>query len=134
MHVFDLVVFLSDFWSKFVNCSLQALSVVLTFVSLSQTCLISRHLFIKCLNVQVELFDLLSQCLLNRIGVQKALDFLLTEQELVLDESLHVRVAVDDGFEQLCEVGALGALCVLLDVSVDADFLGLDRYVVDTRR
>ena len=84
--------------------------------------------------MQVEFFNLLSQSLLNRIGVQKALDLLLTEQKLVLDECLHVSVAIDNCFEQLCEVCALCALCILLDVCVYADFLGLDWYVVDTRR
>ena len=47
----------------------------------------------------MQLLDFLAEGSLDRIGVDEALDFLLAEQKLVLNQRLHVFIALNHGLQ-----------------------------------
>lgn len=65
----------------------------------------------------VELFDLLAQGQLHRVRLEEASDFFFAEEELVLDQRLHVCMAVDDGIKQL---GKVCSILVTLVIRIKA--------------
>lgn len=94
-----MIIFFSQLSCELVDFGLETLSIVLTFVLFGQTGLVSWHLLVQLLDMQIKLLDLLSQGLLNWVGVQKSLDFLLTEQKFVFDQCLHVTITVDHSLQ-----------------------------------
>ena len=79
----------------------------------------------------MKFLNLLAESLLDGVRVQETLNLLFTEEELFLDHRLHVGVAINDSLQELCEVGTLGLLAVLLGprVGVNARFFSVNRLV-----
>ena len=89
---------LADLNECFVKLGLEILGVADTFVLLGQSVLIRPQLLIERVNLQVQLLDLLSKRLLDRVRVKEALNFLGAEQEFVLDQRFHVDIALNHCF------------------------------------
>lgn len=58
---------------------------------------------------------MLTKTHLFHVAVEETLDLLRAKQELVLDQRLHVDIAVDDGFKELGEVCALTTTSILVE-------------------
>ena len=110
LHVDDLHLKALNLLLSIVQLLLDSLSLISTPVLLCETLIVCSVVLFELSYLKIELLHLFSECRLDRIRINEALDLLLREQELVLDQSLHVRIALDDRFEQLREISPLRLL------------------------
>ena len=116
-HVDDLHLEADNFLLSIVQFLLDSLSFISTPVLFCQTLIVCSIVLFELSYLKIELLHLFSKCSLDGVCINEALDLLLREQELVLDEGLHVGITLDDRFEQLCEISSLRLLTFSLVLS-----------------
>ena len=114
LQLCDVSVLLLDLIESAVKFGLNVMRIALAFILLSQAILVSSVGFVQYLNLNMKFLNLLTESLLDGVSVQETLNLLFTEEEFFLDHGLHIGVAINDSLQELCEVGTLGLLAVLL--------------------